>query len=378
MNTVKHLSAFAAMTFVLFLTSCTKNQDVLTTKPAIGPANSPAIEKSLATGAYSDGFFLIYEGWYGHGTGGVNFYNYLTGLLQDSVYLKANPGKNLNPMTSTVEFGTVFNGNLYIVSKVGGPLVVCDQNTLVESARIPASSSRNWEAFVGIDSTHGLVSSGSGVYPLALPALTVGIAISGISGETGDMIKSGNYIFVLSESAGVVVLNASTYAIVKTIAGMTVAFARTTDGTVWAAGGTRLLSINASTLDTATVALPFTVNDQWAAWHPGSITASTAENAVFIGDNGTETGATAIYKYIVGTPSSLSTPFINIASGKETYGAGIGYDASANHLVVTTVKSGFGTNYSVNDLDIYNAGTGALITDLGYTGYYFPAILVFH
>jgi hypothetical protein len=377
MNTFKRLSAFAAMAGSLMFTSCSKQQD-LVTKPPVTTDNVQATEKSLATGPYSNGFFLIYEGWYAHGTGGVNFYNNATGLLQDSAYLTANPGKNLNPITSTVEFGTVFNGSLYIVSKVGGPLVVCDQNTLVERARIAASSSRNWEAFVGIDSTHGLVSSGSGVYPLSLPGLTVGTAITGISGECGDMIKSGSYVFVLSESAGVIVMNATTHAIVKTIAGMTVAFARTTDGTVWAAGGTRLLSINASSLDTATVALPFPVNNQWAAWHPGSITASTAENAVFIANNGTETGATTIYKYVVGTPSSLSAPFINIAAGKETYGAGIGYDASANHLIVTTVKSGFGTNYSVNDLDIYNAGTGALISDLGYTGYYFPAVPVFH
>ena len=159
---------------------------------------------------------------------------------------------------------------------------------------------------------------------------------------------------------------------------MVVAFARISDGSVWAAGGTRLLKINPSTLDTVTVTLPFTANSSWDAWHPGSITASTSENAIFIANNGTFTGGTTIYKYIVGAPSSLASPFITIASGDELYGAGIGYDASNNTLVVTTVQSGGTTHYSVNDLDIYNAGTGALITDLDYTGYWFPAIPVFH
>jgi hypothetical protein len=379
MSIIRHLSALAVSCSILFLASCTKNQDMIA-GPQTATTSAQVGIKSLTTGAYSNGFFLINEGWFSHGTGEVNFYSYSTGTLSDSVFGHANPGLNLNPVTSTLEFGTVFDGSLYLVSKVGGPLVVVDQNTMVQSNRIAASSTRDWRAFVGIDSTHGLVSSQTGIFPLALPALTVGTKLPGtqISGQVGDMIKSGSYVFALSQTAGMIVLNASTHAIVKTIAGMTVAFAKTSDGSVWAAGGTRLLKIDSSTLDTVTVALPFTVNNSWAAWHPGSITASTSENAVFIANNATETGATTIYKYIVGTPSSLSAPFININTGDELYGSGIGYDASNNTLVVTTVQSGFGSNFSVNDLDIYNAGTGALNSDLGYSGFWFPAIPVFH
>lgn len=90
------------------------------------------------------------------------------------------------------------------------------------------------------------------------------------------------------------IINASADTVVKTIAGMVVAFTKTSDGSVWAAGGSRLLKINPSTLDTVTVALPFTANSSWAAWHPGSITASTSENAVFIANNATFTGGTTI------------------------------------------------------------------------------------
>jgi uncharacterized protein DUF5074 len=381
MRTNKNL-IILAVSVSAFLVSCTKNMDQQFKPSATDPlrTTSQGLTRPLLTGPYSNGFFLVNEGWYGHGTGEVNFYSYSTGTLSDSIFGAANPGKNLNPATSTLEFGTVFNGNLYLVSKVGGPLVVTNESTLVESNRIAASSSRDWRAFVGVDSTHGLVSSQTGIYPLTLPALTVGTKLAGsqISGQVGDMIKSGNYIFALSETAGVVVINASTHAIAKTIAGMVVAFARTSDGTVWAAGGTSLLRINPATLDTATLPLPFTANSSWDAWHPGSITASTSENAVFIANNGSFTGGTTIYKYIVGTPSSLSAPFITIASGDALYGAGIGYDASNNTLVVNTVQSGGTTHYSVNDLDIYNAGTGALIKDLGYTGYWFPATPVFH
>ncbi len=378
MRTIKRL-AYLVLVFPMVFVSCTKNLDQQFQPQLQDPATTKSSLTPLLTGAYSNGFFTINEGWYGHGTGEINFYNYATGTLQDSVFGVANPTKNLNPATSTVEFATIFNSNLYLVSKVGGPLVVMDPNTLVESARIAATPSNDWRAFVGIDATHALVSSQTGIYPLTLPSLAVGTKIAGasIAGQVGDMIKSGNFVFTLSASAGCVILNSSN-TIVKTIAGVAVGFTKTTDGAVWCAGGTTLTRIDPVTLATTTVTLPFTAFDSWAAWHPGSIVASTAQNAIFIVANGTWMGGTTIYKYVVGTPSSLSTPFITIASGRQTYGAGIGYDASSDRLVVTEVQAGGTTNYSFNDLVIYNATTGAQISDLAYTGYWFPALMVFH
>src|ERR1700743_469682 len=134
MRIINRLSVLAALGSILFFASCTKNQDVLA-KPGVTTASTQTGVQSLVTGAYSNGFLLINEGWFSHGTGEVNFFSYSTGTLQDSIFGHANPTKNLNPVTSTLEFGTVFNGNLYLVSKVGGPLVVADQNTLVESNR---------------------------------------------------------------------------------------------------------------------------------------------------------------------------------------------------------------------------------------------------
>jgi len=378
MRSIKRL-AYLILVFSTFFISCTKNLDQQFQPQLQTSAAAKSSLTPLVTGAYSNGFYLINEGWYGHGTGEVNFYSYATGTLQDSVFGVANPTKNLNPATSTLQFGTIFNGKIYLVSKVGGPLVVADEGTLVESARIAASSSNDWRAFVGIDATHGLVSSQTGIYPLNLTTLAVGTKLAGssISGQVGDMIKSGNFVFTLSASAGCVILNSSN-TIVKTIAGVAVGFAKTTDGAVWCAGSTTLTRIDPTTLATTTVTLPFTAYDSWAAWHPGSIVASTAQNAIFIVANGTWQGGTTIYKYVVGTPSSLSAPFITVTTGNETYGSGVGYDASSDRLVVTTVQSGGTTHYATNDLVIYNATTGAQISDLPYSGYWFPSITVFH
>jgi hypothetical protein len=378
MRSIKRL-AYLAVSVVVLFTSCSKNVDQPFNQPDLLPAGKVS-QRSALLSSYTGGFYLINEGWYGHRTGEVNFYHTATGTLDSNVFAAANPSNNLNPATSTLQYGTIFNGKMYLVSKVGGPFVVCDENTMVESNRIAASSSNDWRAFVGIDASRGYISSQTGIYPVTLPGLSVGAKLSGtsIAGQVGDMIKSGNFVYALSQSAGVVIINATTNAVVKTIPGIVVGFAKTTDGAVWCAGGTTLYRIDPATLNTTTVTLPFTANSPWLAWHPGSIVASTSQNAVFIVNNSTWQGGTTIYKYIVGTPSSLSSPFITIASGKETYGSCIGYDASNNTLVATTVEQGLTVHYSVNDLVIYDAATGSQLSDLPYDNYWFPSLPVFH
>jgi hypothetical protein len=361
---------------LLAIASCKKDEQNPSASQ-IHPKSLTASFKATATAKYSNGFFIINEGWYGHGDGSVSFYSYDTNTKTDSIFTKENPGKNLDPATSTLEFGTIFNNQLFLVSKVGGPVVVCDAGTMTEVARIASASGNNWQAFVGIDATHGLLSSANGLYPFSLTNYTTGTKLTTVTGDIADMIKVGNYIFVLSQSQGVVILNASTFAVVKTIAGMLVGFAQTPDGSVWTAGGTSLIQINSATLATTTITVPFTVYGSWAAWHPGSITGSTVDNSVFLADNNTWYGGTTIYKY-TGTAASLSSPFITLAAGKDLYGQGLAYNASLNQLVVNTVQSGFGVNYSVNDLDFYNVSTGALIKDVPFSGYYFPATFAFH
>jgi hypothetical protein len=378
MKTITTYKIFVSASAFLLLAaaSCKKDQQEPVTQLSGKPLSNAY--SAAVTGKYTNGFFIMNEGWYGHGAGSVSFYSYDTQTKQDSIFTKENPGKTLNPVTSTIEYGTVFNDKLFIVSKVGGPVVVTDANTLTEVGRIPSAGGNNWQSFLGLTSTTGLLSAANGIYPFNLTTYTTGAKLTAVTGSVGDMIKAGNYIFVLSQTSGVVILNASNYTVAKTIPGMLVAFAKTPDGSVWAAGGTSLVKINPATLAVTTITVPFTVYGSWAAWHPGSITASTTQNAVFFAKNGTWSGGTSIYKYIDGNAASLNAPFVTIAAGKELYGAGVAYNALNNQLVVNTVQSGFGTNYSVNDLDFYNAVTGALISDLPFSGYYFPAVVVFH
>jgi uncharacterized protein DUF5074 len=338
-------------------------------------------------GKYENGFFLVNEGWYGHGSGTLGFYRYDTHALEDSVYTKENPGADLGPITSTMEFGTIYNNKLYLLTKVGGPLIVADAYSLKESGRIASNAGNDFRAFVPIDTTKALISTGTGIYPLNLQTMTLGPALPSVTGEADDMIKAGNYIFVL-DGNGLDILNASDYSVAKNLSNVTVGFTQAMDGSIWAAGSARdvnynildsnLVKIDPSTLDTTNVHLPFEINGTLGFWHPGSMTASTTENAVFIGYNTSFGGATTIYKYSIGNAASVSVPWLNVPPGKELYGQGIAYDQSRNQLILTTVYSGYGANYANNDLYMFGATTGAIARDLSYMGYYFPARPVFH
>lgn len=325
-------------------------------------------------GAFENGFFMVNEGWFGHGTGTVSFYRYNTQTLEDSVFVKTNPGKNLEPATSTLEYGTIFNEKLYLVSKVGGPVIVANAYTLKEEKRIPAEGGNNWRAFVGIDDSKGLLSSGDGIYKLDLNTMQLNGQVSGISGQVGDIIKSGNYIFALSATEGVIVINTSTLEIETTIPGMALGFAITQDNKVWAAGGTKLVSIDATTLETSEVELGFEAYGSWGAWHPGSITANASN--VYIAKNGSWSGGKEIYKYN-GDITSLSKPFVTLPESKILYGAGIGFDKEKDVLVVNTVREGWGENFSKNNLYFYDT-SGIQVNSTDFFGYYFPAVPVFH
>jgi len=326
-------------------------------------------------GAYENGFFMINEGWFGHGTGTVGFYRYDTKAIEDSVFVKVNPDKDLKPESSTLEFGTIFNKKLFLASKVGGPVVVADAYSLKEEKRIPAKGGNDWRAVVGIDENQALLTSGKGIFKLNLNTMELNGQIEGVTGQVGDIVKANGYIFALSASKGVIIINASTLAVEKTIPGMVLGFAVTDDKKVWAAGGTKLINIDSNTLDVTEIALGFQAYGSWGAWHPGSITA--AKNDVFIAKNTSWTGGKEVYKY-TGTPASLTAPFITLTQSNIVYGAGIGYDRKKNSLVVNTVNEGYGTNFEINNLYLFNADSGVKTQTISFSGYYFPAVSVFH
>lgn len=336
-----------------------------------------AEEPTLAKGKYENGFFIVNEGWFGHGTGEVNFYDYNTGKIVDSIFKRENPTKDLNPASSTLQFGTIFNHNMYLVSKVGGPMVVLDAYTFKEKARIAAKGGNDWRAFLGIDENTGLLSSSSGVYMVNLKTLNAYSKLVGADGQIGDMLKAGKYIFMHSATSGMLIYNANDYSLNQKVKGVTMGFAQTPNGKVWYTGGKYLYEIDPQTLAKDSVDLKFTTYSAWGAWHPSSIVASTKENSVYVLKNGSFSGGSEVYRYVSGDKSSIDAPLITNPAKQIFYGKGIGFDGRQNQVIIQTVQSGFGANFAVNNLFFYDPN-GNLKKTIPYDGYYFPSLTVFH
>lgn len=365
------LNYVLAALLLLVLNACKKNDtNELLSVPRIAAA------KSFVLGPYENGFFIANEGWFGHGSGDLHFYDYSADTLRLNVYAAANPGLTLGGSSNTLQFATVFQQKMYIVVKAGGPLVVTDANTMVETARLTTMPGNDGHAFLGLSSTQGLLSTGTGVFPITLPGLVTGTKLSGINSYTGDMIKAGNYIFVHAQTEGIVAYNAATLAVAGTFGTANLCFAQGKDGAVYAAKTDSLVRINTTTLARTAIKLPFTTPSPWGAWRHSAITASTTDSTIFIVRNNGFMGGTTLYRYVIGNTASLATPFITLPTGQFFYGAGAAYDQSNNTLVLTTINGAF--TGSVNRVLRYNASTGAAINTNVFNGWYFPAMPVFH
>ncbi|RAI99683.1 PKD family protein [Chitinophaga skermanii] len=326
----------------------------------------------FAPGPYDLGFALITEGWFGHGTGNLQFYSYKTNTLKDSVFLKENPSATLGANGNTLQYGTFFNNKIYMVVKAGGPVVAVDAFTMKESARVAAGG--QYTSIVGIEANRGLIGGNAGLNEIDMTTMTVGKKINNVTGYIGNMLRANDKIFVLSQDSGIVVLKQNDYSIVKVMGKANYGFVTGTDGLIYAATGTKMWSINPYNLATDSVTLPFTVPSPWGVWRSVPMAASTKDAYIFLAPANGYQGGTKIYRYVKGNATSVTTPFITVPSGQFIYGTGIAYNAWKDELIVTTTNSGWGG--STNYLLFYNAKTGELKTDktVTYSGWHFTAM----
>ncbi|PWV55917.1 DUF5074 domain-containing protein [Chitinophaga sp. S165] len=350
----KNLRSWLLAGFLLAAASCSDDNDI-----------------APAPGKYDNGFFMISEGQFNVASGDINFYDYDLDTMYQRAYSVENPGKKLGTPMTSMQFGTVYNGKLYLVGKFDGPFVVTDAKTLKETGRIDSLPGHDGRAFLGVDDSKGLLSTAVGLYPVTLSPLALGTKIASVDGEVKDMIKSGNYIFVMSAKDGIVALNANDYSLAKKLGTAVAGFVQGKDGNVWAASATQLKKINASTLavDSITTGVPVFFNE-WT-YYNSSMAASATDNALFF-----ISGNNKVYRY-TGEVASLSAPFITLPAGQYFYGKGIGYDKAKNYLVLNSNTNVYGSDPNTT-IYIHNATTGALQHSVYYEGYIFPGMAVFH
>ena len=326
------------------------------------------------SGKFEHGVFIVNEGWFGHDKASINFYRYGADSIEQNVFSQVNPDKELG---ESAVYGALANNRLYIISRTG-PFVVADSRTLKELGRIESLPAEG-HAFLALDDQKALISTQDGIYPLDLASFSLGAKISGVDGQVGALEKSGDKVFALTETDGLVILNQSDLSVVQSYGGVYEGFAKTSDGKLWAGRDSLLVSIDPVSLDTTQTPLPFKAANPYSLWTAGSLSASTTENSVFISEGMPwGGGGTTVSRYVVGDSASLQSPFISLPAGEEFYGSTPRYDATTNELVATGVQSGFGDNFSFNSLYFFDAGTGTLKKTIKYQNFYFPAIVVFN
>jgi uncharacterized protein YjdB len=117
---------------------------------------------------YSDGVFIVNEDWFGHAPGSVNFL-YDDGRIDYHAFLHANhsPAHSLG---TTTQYGAIYGGKFYLISKQGVRLAVADARTM-ELYRSFENIGGDGRSFFGVDEHTGYVGTASGIRVVDLDAL---------------------------------------------------------------------------------------------------------------------------------------------------------------------------------------------------------------
>jgi hypothetical protein len=345
---------------------------------------------------FTNGFFMVNEEWFGHTNGSVNFVNN-DGTINDRIYSNVN---NNEAFGATTQNGTIYGDKFYFVSKQAkdggdtkytpsGRLVIANAQTMKKIAAFDAIGGGDGRSFIGINETTGYIGASNGIYLFDIANMKVGSIVTGTgggsnySGQIGNMIRTSQYVFAVKQTAGILVIDPNTNAVIKTIAGAYHSVVQAKDGSVWGIRDQKLVNINATTFAITEYAIPTTKYlGSWGAWNAGSFTYSNQQNALYwINSINSFNSGTQIVKFDVAS-KTFNENFAKIPGQTGTYkqipyGAGLRIDPVSDLLILNTTESGFGAHYQKNWIHTFD-NTGTLIKTKVLDDYYwFPAIAVF-
>lgn len=365
----------------LALSSCS-NDDNFTEQ--IDPDNTIVVADSAPSAVVSaQGFYVANEDWFGHDNGSVNYFKN-DGSIIYRAYRAANSGEKLGV---TTQFATIYGDNAYLISKQGNRFVVADAKTLKKKA-VLTEIGGDGRAFVGINPKKGYISTGKGISIFNIETLKVEGSIAGISNQTGNMLLVGDYVFAITQSVGLQIINTKTDTVEKLISGTDFAMlTQSKDGKVWIGANKKLIQIDPYTLE-KTDEVDITnapITGTWGAWNAGSLSASTKQNALYW------MKGNSVVKYDV-TTKALNTSFYALGKDDQNvqlafYGAALRVDPLTDKLILMVKRNGWGDSGSYNWLHIVtnagtleksvvvNGGNGTSSQDERY--YWFPAVPFF-
>lgn len=324
-------------------------------------------------GAYSNGFFMLNEGWFQNEAGSVHFYNYGADTINKNVYAKENDGALPTISSATLENGIIIADQLFLISKAGGPIIVASPTTLKKIGQMTMDGS-DFRSMAAIDDHTAVVSSNNAIYTIDLKGLSINTEPVFTGKNISNLFVSGGYLLA-SDDGGVDIIDLKDWSLIRHFDGVTEGYVKTPDGKIYGAEGKLLVGINPVAKDSFQVALNQPIWQNEYGYNAPSIVSSSKENAVFY-VAGPDFSATKIYKYIKDNPASLAMPFISLPAGESFYGKGLGYD-KRNDQIITWSITGY-TESDNNFLRFYNASTGELVKTITYGHPYFLANLVFY
>lgn len=351
---------------------------------------------------YQDGTFILNEAWFGHENGDMNFLTADNELMY-RVYERENAGEAFGATPSS---GIVYGGKMYVMSKQdvdggdlstngGGRLVVFDAKTLKKIAGFASIGGGDGRSVVGVNPDKVYLGTTAGIFTFDVKNMALGNLIEGTaggssySGQIGDMLKAGKYVFAAKQSTGTIVIDTETDEVVKTIEnsdiqGITQAY----DGKVWLGSTSKIERLNPESLEIdSTVTLPsgVSVDCSWGAWRPTPFCASRTKNVLYWNGMSGWNNSPDYYRYEIGTDISDIKPIFTLtgmAGTDETktqtpYGS-VRYDDRTGNMIITTTQYGWGTNYEHNWVHLVDGTTGELKKSIKMKQYYwFPELPIF-
>jgi uncharacterized protein YjdB len=278
---------------------------------------------------YSDGVFILNEDWYGTvPNSSINYLDPESGRIDYHIFQHANyegPGYTLGV---TSQYGTIYGGKFYIMSKQGIRLIVADARTM-ELQRGFGMIGGDGRFFFGADERTGYVGTSGGLRIVDLDALpdVPGGMVSGVttypkmadnlpgedvealasganlySGQVTTMKRVGERVFVLQQG-DLHVLNAATRRLETTLTDHRyVSMTQSLDGNLWFGTSGKTPSGNIHdedeadlvtnyfvrldpwTLERAVVSLPEGIHGTaitFGAWQADAFSGSTTENVLY-------------------------------------------------------------------------------------------------
>ena len=336
-----------------------------------------------------DGFYMLNEGWFGHDNGSISWIS-SSGSITYNVDKAANSGESKLGLTSC--YGQIYGDVLYVSSKQGNRFAMFDADRMSCLAKLESIGGDGRALLnVGNDKVYLGTSAGISVYDITSGKIkkTVFGMSEGPNTQVGSMARIGNCVFASQQGVGLQIIDVEKDLVVKTInqpacSGLVVS----KDGYVWLVARDKLLRVDPVTFETSEVVLPNSIASQWGSWKPDQICADYQENVLYYA-YGSGWSQTKLGKLRINQDGSVveDTAFRfvmpeGVSQPQEFYGV-LRVDPHTGYIVVSTIQSGWGDNYSYNWIHLVNPQTGDIVRTIevndenGKNYYWFPALPIF-